>query len=272
MIYNPIDSNYKRLLKHVLEDGVARDDRTGTGTLSSFAKVVYLPSVARAFPILSTKRVHWKSVAHELLWFLRGEDNTHYLNENGVTIWDEWAGEHGDLGPIYGVQWRDAKGVDQIKNLVKGLKEDPTSRRHLVSAWQVADLNKMALPPCHYAFQCYVRQGEKGPILDMLVQMRSCDIFLGLPFNMASYGLLIHLLAHQTGMYPGRLTFMLGDAHLYQNHIEQAKELLSRDSKETTKLVLSREDIPSDMSEYTFDDFYLEDYKSHPVIPAPIAV
>ena len=262
--------NYLDLLRTVYYCGVRKDDRTGTGTFSKFGTHLRF-DLQRGFPLLTTKKLHFKSIIHELLWFLRGDTNIRYLTDNGVTIWDDWADDTGELGPVYGFQWRswptpDGRHIDQMGNLVEQIRKDPDSRRHLVSAWNVADLDKMALPPCHYAFQFYVDGGR----LSCLFNMRSTDIFLGLPFNIASYALLTHMIAQQCDLEVGELIFSGGDTHLYLNHLEQARLQLSRDPYPLPQLIIRRE--PDSLFEYRFDDFVIVGYESHPAIKAPIAV
>lgn len=262
--------SYLELLSHVLARGVEKADRTGTGTLSVFGSQLRFDLNA-GFPLVTTKRVHTRSVIHELLWFLSGDSNIRYLHDHRVTIWDEWADDAGDLGPIYGRQWRhwglpEGGAVDQLSNLVEGLRRDPDSRRHLVSAWNVADLPGMRLPPCHYSFQCYVAGGR----LSCLFNMRSVDCFLGLPFNIASYALLTHLLAQQCGYGVGELVFCGADTHIYRNHLEQVRLQLSREPYPLPKLVLHRQ--PTTLFDYRYEDIEIRDYRHHPAIAAPVAV
>lgn len=261
---------YLDLMKHVLNNGVRKDDRTGTGTLSVFGYQMRF-NLADGFPLLTTKKLHLKSIIHELLWMLSGDTNVRYLRENGVTIWDEWANEYGDLGPVYGAQWRGwgvngTDFVDQISNLVKSLEQNPNSRRHLVSAWNVADIGEMALPPCHYAFQCYVANGK----LSLMVQQRSADVFLGVPFNVASYALLTMMLAKVCGYEPGELIWTGGDCHLYLNHVEQAKLQLSREPRSLPTMRINPE--ASDIFAFKYEDFTLEGYDPHPHIAGKVAV
>jgi thymidylate synthase len=261
---------YLDLLKDILENGVQKDDRTGTGTISVFGRQLRF-DLQKGFPLLTTKKLHIRSIIHELLWFLSGNTNIQYLKENGVTIWDEWADENGDLGPIYGAQWRswkgaDGKTIDQITNVIEQIKKNPNSRRLLVSAWNVAEIDKMKLPPCHYAFQFYVADGK----LSCMWQQRSVDTFLGLPFNIASYALLTHMIAHQCDLEVGELIFSGGDVHLYSNHLEQAKLQLTREPRSLPKLLIKRK--PESIFEYKFDDFEIVDYNPHPHIKAPVAV
>ena len=261
---------YLQLLRHVLENGRPKADRTGTGTLSIFGSQLRF-HLAERFPLITTKRVHLKAVIHELLWFLRGETNVKSLNEAGVSIWDEWAAPDGDLGPIYGYQWRswpapDGRHIDQIAEVVRLLRTEPHSRRMIVSAWNVADLPKMALAPCHTLFQFYVLDGK----LSCQLYQRSADIFLGVPFNIASYALLTLMLAQVTDLAPGEFIHTFGDAHLYQNHLEQAAAQLSREPRTLPTLRLN----PSvrELEAFRFEDFQLESYDPHPPIRAPVAV
>jgi thymidylate synthase len=261
---------YLDLLNDILENGVKKDDRTGTGTLSVFGRQLRF-DLQKGFPLLTTKKLHIRSIIHELLWFLSGDTNIKYLQENGVTIWDEWADENGDLGPVYGAQWRSWKGadgqtIDQISEVIKQIKTNPNSRRLLVSAWNVAEIDKMKLPPCHYAFQFYVADGK----LSCMWQQRSVDTFLGLPFNIASYALLTHMIAQQCDLEVGELIFTGGDVHLYLNHIEQAKLQLTREPRPLPKLVIKRK--PDSIFDYKFEDFEIVDYDPHPHIKAPVAV
>jgi thymidylate synthase len=261
---------YHDLMKHVLEHGVRKDDRTGTGTLSVFGHQMRF-NLAEGFPLLTTKKVHTRSIVHELLWFLMGDSNIRYLKENGVSIWDEWADEHGNLGPVYGVQWRSWKtpsgeSIDQIKRLIEGLKKNPDSRRHLVSAWNVADVDKMALPPCHTFFQFYVANNK----LSCQLYQRSADIFLGVPFNIASYALLTHMVAQVCGFEVGDFVHTMGDAHLYVNHLEQTKLQLSRDEFPLPKLWLNPD--VKDIFGFKYDDIRFDNYQAHPAIKAPVAV
>lgn len=261
---------YKELLRDILENGVKKEDRTGTGTLSVFGRQLRF-DLSKGFPLVTTKRLHLKSIIHELLWFLNGDTNIKYLNENGVSIWDEWADENGELGPVYGAQWRswtdrDGNTTDQIKTVVDQIRNTPDSRRLIVSAWNVGDLPKMALPPCHAFFQFYVADGK----LSCQLYQRSCDTFLGLPFNIASYALLVHMIAQQCGLEAGDFVWTGGDVHLYLNHLEQAKLQLSRDPYPLPKLQIRRK--PDSIFEYRFEDFEIVDYQYHPGIKAPIAV
>ncbi len=261
---------YLDLMRHVLEHGYPKSDRTGTGTLSVFGWQMRF-DLARGFPLLTTKKLHTKSIIHELLWFLKGDTNIRYLKEHGVSIWDDWADANGDLGPVYGYQWRswhapDGRVIDQIAQLVDGLKNNPDSRRHLVSAWNPADIERMKLPPCHALFQFYVAEGR----LSCQLYQRSADIFLGVPFNIASYALLTLMLAQVCGYRPGDFVHTLGDAHLYANHLEQARLQLTRAPRALPTLRIDPQ--VRDLFAFRFEDFGLEGYDPHPHIPAPVAV
>ncbi len=261
---------YLDLMRHVLEHGHAKNDRTGTGTLSVFGWQTRY-DLAAGFPLLTTKKLHTKSIIHELLWFLRGDTNIRYLKENGVSIWDDWADANGDLGPVYGKQWRhwettDGREIDQIGLLIAGLKNNPDSRRHLVSAWNPGEVDKMKLPPCHALFQFYVADGA----LSCQLYQRSADIFLGVPFNIASYALLTLMIAQVCGLRPGDFVHTLGDAHLYTNHLEQAKLQLSRAPRPLPTLRINPE--IHDILAFRFEDFTLEGYDPQPHISAPVAV
>ena len=261
---------YLELLERVLLTGVKREDRTGTGTLSVFGHQMRF-DLGKGFPVLTTKKLHLKSIIHELLWFLSGDTNIRYLKENGVSIWDEWADENGDLGPVYGKQWRSwettsGAHIDQIKLLISQLKNNPDSRRHIVTAWNPAEVENMALPPCHCLFQFYIAKGK----LSCQLYQRSADIFLGVPFNIASYALLTHMLAQACDLEPGDFVHTLGDAHLYLNHIDQAKEQLTR--KPGTLPTLTVNPDKKDLFDFVFDDFELVDYVAQPHIAAPVAV
>lgn len=261
---------YHDLLRHVLDTGADRADRTGTGTKSVFGYQARY-NLEEGFPLVTTKKLHVRSIIHELLWFLKGETNTRYLNENKVTIWDEWADEKGNLGPIYGKQWRcwesrEGFCIDQISNLVQEIKSNPFSRRLIVSAWNPSDLPKMALPPCHTLMQFYVNNGK----LSCQLYQRSADIFLGVPFNIASYALLTMMIAQVTGYQPGEFVHTMGDAHLYSNHIDQAIEQLKRTPYKLPKMTLNP-DIKS-LFDFSFDDFKLEGYECHPHIKAAVAI
>lgn len=261
---------YHQLLRHVLEHGVRKEDRTGTGTLSVFGYQMRF-DLAEGFPLVTTKKVHLKSIIHELLWFLRGDTNVAYLRENGVTIWDEWADANGDLGPIYGYQWRswptaDGRHVDQISQVLEQIRTNPDSRRIVVSAWNVGELDKMRLPPCHTLFQFYVAQGR----LSCQLYQRSADLFLGVPFNIASYALLTMMIAQVTELKPGEFIHTLGDAHIYLNHLEQVRLLLSREPRPLPRMYLNPE--VRDLFAFRYEDFRLEGYDPHPAIKAPVAV
>ncbi len=261
---------YLDLMRHVREDGAVKDDRTGTGTLSVFGHQMRF-DLSQGFPLLTTKKLHLKSIIYELLWFLKGDTNITYLQENGVRIWDEWADENGDLGPVYGHQWRswptpDGRKVDQIAAVVDSLKNNPNSRRHIVCAWNVADVDDMALPPCHCLFQFYVADGK----LSCQPYQRSADIFLGVPFNIASYALLTHMMAHVCGLKVGDFIHTFGDAHLYSNHLQQADEQLTRDPLPLPRLAIKRE--VSEIDGFEYDDFKILNYETHPHIAAPVAV
>ncbi|MBA3648266.1 MAG: thymidylate synthase [Chitinophagales bacterium] len=261
---------YHDLLKHVLEKGVKKQDRTGTGTVSVFGYQMRF-DLSRGFPLLTTKKLHVKSIIYELLWFLQGSTNIAYLQDHGVSIWNEWADEHGELGPVYGKQWRswlrkDGTEVDQISNVISEIKQNPDSRRLLVSAWNVGEIEEMALPPCHALFQFYVAEGK----LSCQLYQRSADIFLGVPFNIASYALLTEMIARVCGLMPGDFIHTLGDAHLYVNHLEQANLQLSRDIRPLPEMKINP-DVSSIFS-FRFEDFELINYLPHPSIKAPIAV
>ncbi|MEM9294050.1 MAG: thymidylate synthase [Acidobacteriota bacterium] len=261
---------YLDLMRHVLETGALRDDRTGVGTVGIFGHQMRF-DLSAGFPLVTTKKVHWRSIVHELLWFLRGETNVRSLQDVGVRIWNEWAAEDGELGPIYGYQWRSWPGVDgathdQILEAQRMLRETPHSRRILVSAWNVAQIEEMALPPCHTLFQFSVQGGR----LCCQLYQRSADIFLGLPFNIASYALLTTMMARAVGLEPGDFVHTLGDAHLYSNHLEQAREQLSREPRPLPRLVLERE--VESVLDYRFEDFRIEGYDPHPHIKAAVAV
>lgn len=265
------DVTYLALLRDVLDHGQRREDRTGTGTLGVFGRQMRF-ELADGFPLLTTKKLHTRSIFLELLWFLAGDSNVRWLQERGVSIWDEWADENGDLGPVYGRQWRswatpDGRSIDQIALLVENLKTNPFSRRHVISAWNPADVDDMALPPCHCLFQFHVSTDRK---LSCQLYQRSADIFLGVPFNIASYALLTHMLAQVTGLTPGTFVHTLGDAHLYLNHIEQAREQLSRAPLPAPRLRLNPG--VSDVFAFTYEDITVEGYQAHPSIKAPIAV
>ncbi len=261
---------YLDLMRHVLEHGADKTDRTGTGTRSVFGWQMRF-DLAEGFPLVTTKKLHLRSIIHELLWFLQGDTNIRYLQENGVRIWDEWADENGELGPVYGKQWRrweapDGRVVDQISQLVENLKKNPDSRRHMVSAWNPAEVDSMALPPCHALFQFYVANGR----LSCQLYQRSADIFLGVPFNIASYALLTHMLAQVCGYQPGDFVHTLGDAHLYANHLDQARLQLSREPRPLPRLVLNPE--VRDIFGFRFEDIAIEGYDPHPHIAAQVSV
>lgn len=272
-----MENAYLDLLRTALERGEKRDDRTGTGTLSLFGYQCRF-DLSEGFPLLTTKKLHLRSIIHELLWFLRGDTNIRYLHENKVSIWDEWADASGNLGPVYGYQWRHwagkgpefgdaAGGIDQITKLIDAIKKNPFSRRHIVSAWNVSDVDKMALPPCHTMFQFYVHGDRR---LSCQLYQRSADIFLGVPFNIASYALLTMMIAQIADLKPGHFVHTFGDAHLYRNHIEQAKEQLSREPRPFPTMKLNPQ--VRSIFDFKFTDFTLENYDPHPAIKAPIAV
>lgn len=261
---------YEKLLRHVYENGHQKTDRTGVGTRSVFGYQMRF-DLSEGFPLVTTKKLHIRSIVHELLWFLSGSGNIGYLHDNKVSIWDEWADENGDLGPVYGVQWRswptpDGRHIDQITNAVDLIKNHPDSRRIIVCSWNVADIDRMALPPCHCLFQFYVADGK----LSCQLYQRSCDIFLGVPFNIASYALLTHMMAQQCDLEPGEFIWTGGDCHIYNNHFEQAVEQLSREPRPYPKLVIKRR--PASIFDYKFEDFEITDYNPWPHIKAPIAV
>ena len=261
---------YHDLMQHILDTGNKKEDRTGTGTVSVFGYQMRF-DLSEGFPVVTTKKLHLKSIVHELLWFLKGETNIQYLKENGVSIWDEWADEKGELGPVYGYQWRswptaDGRHIDQITDVINQIKKNPDSRRLIVSAWNVADINNMKLPPCHAFFQFYVADGK----LSCQLYQRSADVFLGVPFNIASYALLTLMVAQVCGLKPGDFVHTLGDAHLYSNHIEQAKLQLSRDLRPLPTLWINPE--VNDIFGFKFEDFRLENYDPHPHIKAAVAV
>ena len=265
----PIPTPYEDLLRDTLANGVRKSDRTGTGTRSVFGRQLRF-DLAQGFPLITTKRVHFRSIAYELLWFLRGDGNTRWLRDNRVTIWDEWADADGDLGPVYGVQWRswptrDGGTIDQIAEVIEAIKANPDSRRLVVSAWNVADIPNMALAPCHLLFQFYVADGK----LSCQLYQRSADLFLGVPFNIASYALLTHLIAAQAGLGVGEFIWTGGDCHIYDNHVEQVTEQLGRDPFPAPTLRLASRDSIDD---YVFEDFEVLDYQHHAAISAPVAV
>ena len=261
---------YLDMMRLVRDTGARKDDRTGTGTLSIFGHQMRF-DLAQGFPLVTTKKLHLRSIIHELLWFLSGDSNIRYLKENGVSIWDEWADENGELGPVYGVQWRswptpDGRKIDQVAQVVQQLRENPDSRRIILSAWNVADIEHMALPPCHCLFQFYVADGK----LSCQLYQRSCDIFLGVPFNIASYALLTHMLAQQSDLNVGEFIWTGGDCHLYLNHLEQADEQLSREPLPLPTLAIKRR--PPSLFDYRFEDFEILNYEAHPHIKAAVAV
>ena len=261
---------YLDLLQHILDNGARKNDRTGTGTLSTFGHQIRF-DLAEGFPLLTTKKLHVRSIIHELLWFLSGDTNVRYLNQHGVTIWDEWADERGDLGPVYGYQWRSWPGpggepIDQISRVIEQIKSDPDSRRHIVCAWNVADIDRMALPPCHTLFQFHVAEGR----LSCQLYQRSADVFLGVPFNIASYSTLLLLVAQVCELEPGEFVHTFGDAHLYLNHVDQARLQLTREPRALPRMRLDPE-VKSILG-FRYEDFTLEHYDPHPHIRAPIAV
>lgn len=261
---------YHDLMRHILENGVQKGDRTGTGTVSVFGYQMRF-DLSEGFPVVTTKKLHLRSIIHELLWFLQGDTNIKYLKDHGVRIWDEWADDNGDLGPVYGYQWRnwpDGSGgtIDQIKKLVEGIKKNPNSRRHIVSAWNVADVDNMALPPCHTMFQFYVAEGK----LSCQLYQRSADVFLGVPFNIASYSLLVLMIAQVCDLEPGEFVHTFGDVHLYSNHLDQAKLQLTRDFRPLPTMKLNPD--VKDLFDFKFEDFELLNYDPHPHIKAEVAV
>ena len=260
---------YLDLLDHTLKNGVKKEDRTGTGTISTFGYQMRF-NMQDGFPLLTTKKLHIRSILHELLWFIKGETNTKYLHDNKVTIWDEWANENGDLGPIYGYQWRNwtarEGNIDQLKQVIESIKNNPNSRRHIVSAWNVGDLPKMALPPCHILYQFYVADGK----LSLQLYQRSADLFLGVPFNIASYAYLLMMVAQVTGLEPWDFVHTLGDAHIYLNHIEQVKLQLSREPRPLPKLKINPE--VKSLFDFKHEDFEIVDYNPHPHIKGEISV
>lgn len=265
-----MEKPYLELMKRILNEGDSKSDRTGTGTLSLFGAQMRF-DLSQGFPLLTTKKLHLRSIVHELLWFLKGETNTRYLKENRVSIWDEWASPEGELGPVYGKQWRswecpDGSVVDQISQVEQQIRVNPDSRRLIVSAWNVADVPKMALPPCHLLFQFYVANGK----LSCQLYQRSADFFLGVPFNIASYALLTLMMAKTTGLEPGDFVHTLGDVHLYKNHLDQAKAQLEREPRKSPSLTIENE--RKSILDFEFEDFVLSDYEPHPHIPAPVAI
>ncbi len=266
---------YLDLLQHVLENGETRTDRTGTGTLSVFGHQTRY-DLREGFPCLTTKKLHLRSIIHELLWFLKGETNTSYLKENGVTIWDEWADDDGNLGPVYGSQWRswpqgETRSVDQISQVIASLRNNPHSRRHIVSAWNAAQIEDMALPPCHLLFQFYVHDiDSERPGLSCQLYQRSADLFLGVPFNIASYALLTQMVAQVCGYEAREFVHTFGDLHLYSNHLEQARKQLTREPRPLPKMTLNP--AVRELDDFVFEDFTLSDYEPHPHIKAPVAI
>lgn len=261
---------YLDFLRAILQNGREKADRTGTGTRSLFGYQMRF-DLSQGFPLVTTKKIHLRSVIYELLWFLSGETNIQYLQDHGVRIWNEWADENGDLGPVYGAQWRrwksaDGETIDQMHTLIHGIKSNPDSRRHIVSAWNVAELQDMALPPCHILLQFYVADGQ----LSLMMTQRSADAFLGVPFNIASYAMLVHMVAQQCDLEVGEFIWSGGDCHIYSNHLEQVAEQLSREPKPLPSLELARR--PEDLFSYRFEDFIIKHYQCHPKIQAPIAV
>ena len=261
---------YLDLMQHILDNGVKKEDRTGTGTLSIFGYQMRF-NLAEGFPLVTTKKAHLRSIIHELLWFLKGDTNIQYLKDNNVTIWDEWADEKGNLGPVYGSQWRswptpDGRHIDQISQVVNQLKHNPDSRRIIVSAWNVAEIENMKLPPCHAFYQFYVADGK----LSCQLYQRSADVFLGVPFNIASYALLVLMMAQVTGLEPGEFIWTVGDTHLYLNHLEQAKLQLTREPSDLPTMKLNPD--VKNIFDFKFEDFRLENYNPHPAIKAPVAV
>lgn len=261
---------YLDLMQEILDKGALKTDRTGTGTYSVFGRQLRF-DLAKGFPLVTTKKLHLRSIIYELLWFLRGDTNIKYLKDNGVSIWDEWADENGELGPVYGSQWRswpapDGRHIDQITQVLQQIKTKPDSRRHIVTAWNPAEVDKMALPPCHALFQFYVADGK----LSCQLYQRSADYFLGVPFNIASYALMTYMFAQQCDLLPGEFVWTGGDVHLYTNHIDQAKLQLSREPYATPQLLIKRK--PESLFDYNFEDFEIVNYQAHPSIKAPIAV
>jgi thymidylate synthase len=261
---------YLNLLDHVLKNGVSKGDRTGTGTISTFGYQMRF-DLRKGFPLLTTKKLHVRSIIHELLWFLNGDTNTKYLNDNKVSIWNEWADENGNLGKIYGYQWRkwsatNNRNIDQVSEVIESIKENPNSRRHIVSAWNVSELDEMALPPCHVMFQFYVANGE----LSCQLYQRSADIFLGVPFNITSYAMLLMMVAQVTGLKPAEFVHTLGDAHIYNNHIEQVKLQLTRKPRKLPNMKINFE--VKNIFDFKYEDFQLENYDPHPHIKGEIAV
>jgi thymidylate synthase len=261
---------YLELLDHVMKNGTRKSDRTGTGTISVFGYQMRF-DLEEGFPLMTTKKLHLKSILYELLWFISGDTNIRYLNDNGVKIWNEWADKDGNLGPVYGYQWRswpaaDGRKIDQMDNVITSIKKSPDSRRHIICAWNVGEIEKMALPPCHILFQFYVADGK----LSCQLYQRSCDIFIGIPFNIASYALLTLMVAQVTRLKPGEFVHTLGDAHIYLNHIEQVKLQLTREPFNLPKMTINRE--VTDITKFRYEDFTLSDYNAHPHIKGDISV
>ena len=261
---------YLELLDHVLKNGTRKSDRTGTGTISLFGYQMRF-NLEEGFPLMTTKKLHLKSILHELLWFISGDTNIKYLNDNGVNIWNEWADKDGNLGPVYGYQWRswpaaDGRKIDQLNNVIASIKKSPDSRRHIVSAWNAGEIDRMALPPCHILFQYYVAEGK----LSCQLYQRSCDIFIGIPFNIASYSLLTLMTAQATGLKPGEFIHTLGDAHIYLNHVDQVRLQLTREPFKLPKMTLNPE--VTDITKFRYEDFTLSDYNAHPHIKGDISV
>lgn len=270
LILNDRMKEYHDLLEHILKNGICKTDRTGTGTVSVFGYQMRF-DLQKGFPLITTKKLHLRSIIHELLWFISGDTNIKYLKDNGVSIWDEWADKDGNLGPVYGYQWRSWPGgngekIDQLAKVIEQIKSSPDSRRHIVTAWNPADVEKMALPPCHALFQFYVAGGK----LSCMLLQRSTDVFLGLPFNIASYALLTYMVAQQCNLEVGEFIWTGGDTHLYNNHLDQVKLQLSREPFPLPQLKIKRK--PDSIFEYRFEDFEIVNYQSHPSIKAPIAV
>lgn len=270
LVLNAHDAAYHGLLEEILRDGAEKSDRTGTGTKSVFGRQLRF-DLQKGFPLLTTKKVHLKSIIHELLWFIKGDTNTAYLKEHGVSIWDEWADKDGNLGPVYGAQWRrwktdDGREIDQLAEVMKMLVKSPDSRRMIVSAWNVGQIPKMALPPCHAFFQFYVANGK----LSCQLYQRSADLFLGVPFNIASYAILTHMAAQVVGLKPGEFVHTFGDVHVYSNHVEQSRLQLSRESRPIPRLILNPE--RKRLEDFVFEDFVVEGYDPHPGIKAPVAI
>jgi thymidylate synthase len=267
-----IDTKYKKLVKHVYENGTDKKDRTGTGTRSVFGYQMRFPVRQKAFPIVTRKKTFWRSLAHELLWFLSGDANIAYLERNNVGIWDEWADENGDLGPVYGVQWRrwGDRNIDQLQNVITNLKENPDSRRHIVTAWNPTDVEDMKLPPCHMMFQFYSKPTDIGRELSVQMYQRSCDVFLGVPFNLSSYSLLLVMISKLTGHVPGEMIWTGGDVHIYQNHFQQVEKFLDLPAYDLPELWINP--MVETIDDYTYDDIELRNYQHGPFIKAPVAV